>query len=428
MAPRNAVAAKGDNNTPSILARYPDTIHTAMAVEGDPISKSLNVNLASQGGGGAVIGTFGELVSAAPHDEISAQFQYSIDTTFDVTTSTSGDGSVSQSGSYAVLSSTTGSCSMQSKDTLRYKPGHTALINFTASFDGAGSGTVGLFDADDGVFLEVENGDIKRVAYRNATSDTQVLKADFDGEDISGIDWSKINVYRIMFGWLGVAPILIQVMQPSGRFITIHKFETPGTLTTTHVGNAVIPIRMETSGDMEIRTASWQGANIGNGSLVGARPFSQDGVTTLSGTNVATLVVFENKSTFQSKTNKVKAKLLRYKFKVDGQGNNEGTVRIQIIGNPVLSGTPSWNDINTASSVMRYDEAQTYSSGGMMQLTDWLGYSSANQGGAAEGSEFDADRLGLVAFPGQQFAIIAQNVNGSANVNVRWTFNWEELF
>jgi hypothetical protein len=119
---------------------------------------------------------------------------------------------------------------------------------------------------------------------------------------------------------------------------------------------------------MTILSGSWSGAVYnGGGAYSGTRPFvfpnvaltngaTHQGQVTLSGTNVETLAIFHNKTTFFGRTNKKKARLLSYNFNVDiGAGNGYGAVLFQIVGNPTLSGTPTYADIETLGSTMEFD-------------------------------------------------------------------------
>jgi len=383
--------------------------------------------LTSHNGGLSFVGIFGEQLSAKLADDISVKFPYGVNTTYDVSTSVTGDGAVaSSSGNLCSISSTTGTAQVQSRDAVRYRPGHTARFLFTASFNGTGTGTIGAYNDDSGVWLKYDGGTIT-AGYRNGGIDTSTTA--LNGGSAGSLDWSKINIFEITYGYLGVAPIVISVLDPTeGTFSPLHTFFTPGALTTTHIGTPILPIRMETDGDMEILTASWTGGVMGDGSQIGARAFSWNGEFTLSGTDIGTVVTFENMSTFNSKDNAVKVRLLRYEFFVDKPSNADGTVQFDIIANPSLTGTPSWTDEETGNSVMRYDTVQQYDSGGKPILTEWVGYSGFHNSGAAGGNVFDAAKIGAVCRPGEQFSILARNVDGSTNVTVRVTFNWEELF
>ena len=185
-----------------------------------------------------------------------------------------------------------------------------------------------------------------------------------------------------------------------------------------------------TSGAMALKTASWNAGVIGDGSPVGGRYFPAVVTATLTGTAVATMGSFRNKTVYQATANKVKAKALKYSLHVDAPASGSGTVEFRIIKNATLSGAPSWVDIDTTNSVMEVDSAATYDSGGRDLIYQWVGYASG-AGGAAKiaGEELaQVEQVGLFLYPGERVTITAQNVSGSENVTCRIAWNWIELF
>lgn len=389
------------------------------------------------------VGIFGELITGQKKVEISVRFDAEINTTYDVTSTLTGDGAVNHVGNVAQITSTTGTAKLRSKDTLIYENGRSVQSLFTASFNGSGIGKVGLYDNTDGIYFTYNNGALS-VSYENGGSATTVTSGSFNGHDISGIDFTKINVFKISFGYLGVAPITVEVMDSAGHYKLIHRFNIPGTLTTTHIGQPTLPVTMETSGAMTILTGSWSGFVIDGGSeFAGTRPFSfpvaaltagatSQGQVTLSGTNVSTLAVFHNKTTYNSRINKKKARLLSYNFSVDiSAGSSYGVVVFQMVANPTLSGAATYSDIETTGSVIEYDHVTgtgasvSYASGGKVILNEHADYVQANKGGAVGEGSLDAERIGAVTYPGDTFAILAKDLGGN-NATVRFSFTWEE--
>jgi len=395
-------------------------------------------------GGRGIVGTFGELLTAEPHDFILVQFQYGLNTQFDVTTNVTGDGSTIATQSVAIAKSTTGTSFIRSRDNLRYHPGHTAGIKFTASFNGSGTGLAGGFDDQDGVFVSA-NSTKAQFAYRNGGVDT-VQDVSWDDIPSSDIDLTKINIWYIQFGYLGVADLLLYVMEPgTQQFKLIDVIETAGTTTVTHVGNPIFPICIETIGDMEVRSGSWQGFTFSNGSRAGDRAFAHPNITltsgagpdigedTLSGTTVETIKVYRNKDMFSGKNNKVRAKLVGIEFFVDiPAGNVVGTVGFQIVGMPTLSGAPNYHDVSTGNSIMEVDHvagtgASVIATLGSPILTRHISYVGSARGGVANIPVIDAETIGAVAYPGESFAILAKDYGGNG-VTVRTVENWIEEF
>lgn len=395
----------------------------------------------------AMVSAFGQLLTAEKNDSINVMFPYQLGTGYSTQTPvTTGDGSVSHSGNLAVLSSTTGTAKLTSRDSVQYKTGHGIGAWMTASFNGAGIGIATFGDDNNGLRLKYDNGTVS-LYYTNDGVDSGEVTT-FNGDDISSVDWTKINIIGFDFGYLGVFPPSVYVVGTGtkGKVLEIHTFDTSGTLTNTHVGTPYLNIQMETSGAMEIKSGSWNGYTYGNGRNNSTRAMhfpntaivngvaAEQGEITLTSTNVGTLAVFHNKTTFNSKTNKIRVNLLRYKFWIDAPSTSViGTLLFQVIANPTLSGAATYADIETNNSVMEVDHTNgtgasvTYASGGKVVLTEILDYAGGNKGSIAGSGEFDAQKLGLYGYPGDSFAIIAKDRGGN-NVTVRFVFDWEELF
>lgn len=393
------------------------------------------------------VGTFGEQLVGFKRDDIEVQFQYDfLDTDFDVKpASTTGDGSVAVTDSALTVSSAvTGTASIESLKATRYRPGHSGYADFTALFSGDGDGKIGIFDTDDGVFIECSSGSMT-LNRRRATVDATgvALPATVDG---IAVDYTKFNVYRILYGYLGSASPELFV-RLGGEFRFLATIDTEGQLATTYVSNPVFPMRVEVENGLTIKTASWSAGTIGNLASTGARPFAfpntaivngvaaDQGSMTLTSTNVGTVVIFHSKTTYKTKTNKVEAELLQMDVSVDDPPSGSGDVIIQLVAQPTLSGAASYTDIDSDNSIIEYDHTAgtgasvSYSSGGRVIRTLAIPYDAAKGNNAAitGGQVVDARRLGAIANPDDTFCLIAKDRGGNG-VTVRCNLNWEELF
>ena len=389
----------------------------------------------------AFIGIFWETLAEKKSDQISVSFDIQIADWYDVNITTTGDGSVNHVWSVAQLTATTWTAKIVSRDAVRYRPWHTVGALFTMSWTGA-MVQQWLYDTESWVFVKIENW-IPSVGYRNNSVDTIVTELNWD---ITGIDFSKINVYLITLGYLGVANIDIYILNNDWNFQKLHEFKTAWALTNTHISSPKLPITSEVSGNSTLSTASWNGFILGGSGDIWTRVFSFPnialqswatdllGSVALTGTTVQTLALFRNSTTFNWRTNKVKALLVRYKLYVDvPPWAVLWSVVFQFIANPVLTGTPTYIPIESTLSVMSYDSVVStgavakYSSGGKIAITEILEYSWANKWWSAGNEQFDSRALGTVAYPGDVFALIAKDTWGN-NVNVRFTLNWGEEF
>ena len=160
----------------------------------------------------------------------------------------------------------------------------------------------------------------------------------------------------------------------------------------------------------------------------------EQGSVALVSTNVSTLAVFHNKTTYQSKTNKVKAVMLQMHVTVDIPATGEGEVTIQLIGNPTLSDAPTYTSIDANNSIIEYDHTPgtgasvDYASGGKVVHSFQLSYSAStgNQASFSTDDKIEAERIGAVAYPDNSFVLLAKDLGGNA-VTVRFHFVWEEL-
>lgn len=404
------------------------------------------VNVDNELGTGAkpTYGIFGELLTGNKHDEIAVQFHNGINYEYDCTGSTSGDGQIIGTNSMAVILSTSGTSCLSSKNAVAYRPGHTGYGDFTASFDGGGTGEAGLSDCDNGFFVGQISGTMC-VGYKNNGVNNIVYSGEWDYPDlVLEKDLTKPNIFRILYGYLGVADPIFQIWR-DGHFKTFHDIQTAGNIDWTHVGTPVFNMRTYASGDMKVKTGSW-GAGYFDGGVnsVGNRFFTfpnqvmsagagpESNEYTFSSTDVLTIGIFKNKDDFAGKANKSKAYLTAYNFYAPTPaGADYDDIVIQLVKNPTLSGTPTYYDINTESSVIEYDTTSTgatvdYVSGGRVALTEYIAYLGANKGGSVEKNIPITAKHDLFLYPGETITIIGKDRGGNS-VKILPSFSWEEI-
>lgn len=406
-------------------------VPTQFATEGGQLGT--NSVITSSTGQEPLIGVFGEILTGKKKDDVNVKFIYPFyNTTYDLQPlENTGDGNAVVSGGLLTVSSTTGTALVQSKNAVRYRSGHTGFGDFTASFVGDGTGEIGLFDDQDGFKIRVVNGVMSVLRKKGGADFNVVSQENFNGfVDFTKLDLTKINIFRIVFGYLGVANCQFLVRQDN-KWKLLHYLTTENLLGGTTVNNPNFPISVATSGAMVVKSASWNGGVLDGADLneAGSRYFSSNITETLATTTLATMGTFRNKATYKTLNNKVKAKLLKANFFIDPPESGNGVVEIKVIKNAII-GTPTWSDVDVDNSVIERDNTANYTSGGQTILTEWLPYSSATGNNPKSGglNDFNAEQLGLFLLPGEIATITAQNVVGNTNVNVRVSFNWIELF
>jgi len=304
---------------------------------------------------------FGEQIVTIQHASLLESFQYHINTKTIMTTVTNG-GTVTQSDSMAVLSSSTatnGSARIETKKRLRYRPGNEGYATFTTLFENGGvagaTQFAGIFDNTDGYFLGFNGTDF---CVGRRKDSVNYLTTDVNQDFLAKYDPTKLNIFVIKYAWLGTTPITFYWLDNSGKWIQIKRLDIANTLTAPSISNPQLPMAVEvikTSGasDIVIKTGSWNCGTSQENSGIGNSDFSwrasATGVTTES-----VLVNFRNRTTFQGVTNKVRITLLY----MSGSSDGIKPASIKVYKNLAIGGTPSWSS-RDSNSIMEIDTAGT---------------------------------------------------------------------
>ena len=365
--------------------------------------------------------TFGDKITVDRHADIEEQFHYNINTKTLTSTEVS-SGTVSQENDMLKISTgagTTGSAKIASKEVIRYRPGFEGYALFTALWENEGVATsvqhIGPVTDNDGYYIGYTNTNFV-VGRRLGGTDTEVVEANFNGGDISGMDKTKLNIFRITWGWLGTATITFEWKSQTG-WVIMHQMLLENSLTRPHVNNPMLPIQAEvtkTSGNTTIimRSGSWNGGIMGDDTGVGDRFFTG----TISATGVSTeasLIHFQNVSSFQSKTNRVVAEGVKLSMASDGTK----TGKIKIYKNLSISGA-SWSNVDATNSIMQTSTAGTVTPDDANLLME---YNLARTGDIVD----DIRDLDFKIRPGETVTITGQS---AANMDFDFTARWREYF
>lgn len=371
---------------------------------------------------------FDELLIAELTPVIQLQFPYNINTDL-LTVVTSGIGTVTQSDTKAVIetgASTSSSASIQSKKVLKYNPGQGSLVRFTAIFTTGVVGSsqiIGIGDDQDGFFVgcdEITFGILRR---QNGVDDW-TYRDDWNGDkgDDSGtlptIDFTKGNVFQIRYQWLGYGAIKFYIENPSnGKLVLVHTIPYANAYTVASIYNPTLPlyVRAENTtniSNVKIETSSLAGFVEGkletsSSSLVKSKGNLKAGVTTETN-----LITIRNKSTYQTKTNRVRVEPIFTSVACEGTK----TVKYRYLLNAV-GGTPSFADIDVDNSVVEYDTAGTTITSAESELLN------------VDLAKSDSDRIkipfDIFLAPGDSLTITAFS---TSSTEAEASIVWEELF
>lgn len=370
--------------------------------------------------------SFGSVSMAELTPQIQVSFPYNINTDIIKTGQTSG-GSISQvDGKIRLETSgiTNSSANARTIRTLKYRPGQGAMCRFTARFTtGADDSTqwVGIGDESDGYFFGY-SGETFGVMNRNNSGETFTAQTSWNLDKLDGkgelnnasnmkLDTTKGNVYQIQYEWLGFGAISYFVEHDEdGEFIPVHIDAYTNKNTVPSTLNPTLPICYfvgNTGNTSNIILESSSAAGFVEGKVESLGPLNTTGNTKTISTTTSILTI-RNKSNYQNRPNRVEC--LIKNIAVSSEGNK--TVKVEVIEDTTLGGSPVFNNINTDTSVCEFDIAGTTVTGGKKILTVQLAKS--------DGKEFTVTD-GLIIRPGKAltFAATSQATN-EVDVAVTW--------
>lgn len=409
----------------------------------------------------AFVDHFGQAITGQLKSDVSVNFAYGVvDTDFDVKVPvTTGDGAVTASagsGGFLQASSTTGTANVESRDSLRYSNGRGFFVTNTASFEGSGIGWAGGFDGDtlhDGFPLKytgatdtLEFGYLKEGVFTGAVEVDHVAL---------GLDLTKLNIWCVIGGFLGVANPTLLVKMDTWKVAAAIK--TEGRINVPHVRLPAFPMAIRAEGDMVVRSGSWHTGTVGTAESVQDRGFSypsQPFTLPASGDNqggtprgrvtlpavageVATVFTIRSKDLFNSLPNKIRADVVNVSVLVVPNGAGSGVVQTQLLGNVSnFTVAPVYTDVAPASvlevddvagnqSVGRYDPANP--SGFLVGEPLNIPYigGQGNQSSTFGREATLVQELQLDGIAGETLTCIARDLNGNAP-DLYWFITWIE--
>ncbi len=361
------------------------------------------------------VSVFGDQLMARRTDDVSVKFHYN-NSPYEVIEVVTGTGVVTNTSSKAKVETGAGigKAEVYSKETVRYRPGHEAFSIFTAVYStGEANVTqrVGCFDSEDGFYVGYEEANFG-FSIRTGGVNTFIPQSSWNGDQFLTGDFvlnpQMMNIYRISYGWLGIAPITLEVSADNGENWTVaHQIDERNSQTNPSIMSPMLPIRMEVeatsapTGSKYIECSSWNGGTIGGESTDASsvdRYFSIDaGTKSIAAATPTNILTVRNPATYKGKTNNVKSQLLFVSVTADGNK----PVKITTYKNATVGGTPSFSDVSTDSSTLQFDTAGTTVSGGTASFPFTVGIN--------EGKDLYVKDFGLFLAPGDDVTFTAES-------------------
>lgn len=275
------------------------------------------------------------------------------------------------------------------------------------------TGTFSVTGASTATIAEQTAGAVKTDAHV-AQANWNITTSPFDG-----FDPTKMNIYRICYGYLGVANITFSIFDPNTRrFVDVHTIEWANANTTTHTGNPTFKIGWtaaslgSTGTNLTVKGAS--GALFLDGEQIlsndnHAFDANKASVTTTS-TNLITL---KNRIVYGDRFNLGKARPTRLSIDND---HNKGLV-VRLVKNADIAGTQNYQYINEHNSIILVDTA-----GGAVTNGDVIGGFTV----PAAGSEIiDLSETINDLLPEETLTVAVHTVFGTAT-DTTGVINWRE--
>jgi hypothetical protein len=233
------------------------------------------------------------------------------------------------------------------------------------------------------------------------------------------LDPTKLNVYEVVYPFLGAGAIQFRIMSNSGSFVTVHKIEYPNNNTAPSQQNPSFRLGWFAASLGSTTAMTIKGASAG-GFLEGQErslrnPFAID--TTFTATTTEQVVLaLRVRSEFQGKNNL--RELLGTLISSATETANR-VVRVRCYANPTFNNLVSWQYVDQNNSSVEYTTpASTTLLSGQRILA------SISVPSGAPGS-IDLEKLNLRVGPGQVFVITMQAASTTAVCVL--SANWIEI-
>lgn len=365
---------------------------------------------------------FGERLVATNYPVAGWTHAYNINADL-IKSTTTGSGTVTSSGGFAVISTTNAinsSASINTYRSLRYVPGTGAVVRFTAIFTPGVAGSkqiIGIGDANDGFFFGY-NGETFGILRRSNGVDTWTPQANWSEDTRSDLDTTKGNVYEIVYQWLGFGMIKFNLEDSaSGNFVPCHEIEYANLNTDTSIRNPTLPIfayveNTSNNTNVVLRTPSAMGFVQGFIDVSEIHPLDLHrafvSIRTVSTTNETPILVVRAETTFQGIANRVRSKLMLLSAAVEGTK----PVVLRLYKNSTTSGG-SFSNYNASTSTLSSNTSPTSFSGGRLINSFQLA--------KTEGRTVSFDNVDMKIGAGDVFLITSQSTGANYDINVSAT-------
>ena len=328
---------------------------------------------------------------------------------------------------------------MQSFQYFQYQPGRSQLIFVTFNMVEAKANVLkfaGYSDGSNGVEFQLNGSTPQMTLYSTSSNGNQTVTQSnwnidkLDGTGASGItlDVTKVQILVISLQALYVGRVVVG-FDIDGKIVPVHAFKHANKINSPYIANANLPIRCGMTGTATVSTTmNFICCNVtsegGNADRLGFH-FTQNGSVTAANGARTHLLSIQKKPTFNGLVNRGVVELESLNIVVTG--NNP--VYWELVIGQAITGTTTFNDVNTTYSGIQYNNAGTLSGSETIEFA--AGFVAASN--QAKG----VDNLGVnLRYPMSLDAAGAIRLNGRISLVVtgiggtsacQATISWREI-
>jgi hypothetical protein len=397
---------------------------------------------------GANLDAFSRLRVSNPVTLFSAQTQYDADPLLFETGNTGDGAAPSHSANSRMVALTcnagTGTSYIQSYENVPYQAGKSQLIFVTGVLGTAVASAVvdvGLFNADNGLFLRQNGTSSIQFVRRTSTSGSVVNNAvsqsswnidKMDGTGISGhtFDATKTFILVIDCQYLAMGRVRLG-FDFDGEIHYAHQFLNANVLDVPYMQTLTLPVQMLVTGTATAgaKTSYFKCASVSSeGGLEDDLSYSfatPEGTVTAASGAATHILGLRPRTTFNSITNRTLIKPVSVEILVTG--NNP--VRWELCIGSAFSAAPTWASVNSTYSAAEYTSAVgTVSATGLVIASGYVAASASTKSSinfkVASRYPISLDRAGAVRANGT-LNLFVTGIGGTSAT--RATMNYQEV-
>ena len=236
----------------------------------------------------------------------------------------------------------------------------------------------------------------------------------------ASFDPTKLNIYKIQFGYLGIANIEYSIYNPNtGAFVLVHQVEWANVQVITHISNPNFKIGW-TSASLGASGTNLtvQGASasimLEGDEVIKNNTFADENTVSSVGTSLKPLLTIKNRTIYGDRYNLGKVIPLTISVNND---HTKGAI-IEVFRNSTITGTPNYQFEDEYNSIAAVDKSSTAISGGVL-----IDAFTVESGGS---KELDLSVLNTELLPDSTFTIAGKTVQGTG-AEMTATIAWKEI-